>query len=226
MRVLDITLQCHDLAAAGDFYKHTLDLPLLEWNTGTVSFAVGGSLLTFTKASGRSRPFYHFAINIPANLFGEAVDWLAARTSLLRDNDGRERFHFDWMNADAVYFEDPAGNIGELIARHGAIEHNQPPFGPQHLLEISEVGLPVADVPRAFELLSSQFALEAYIPASRNFGAPGDAHGMFILVKKGRGWLPDGRGSAIHPLQATIEGPHTARYQFPEEEYVIEQRYG
>ena len=58
------------------------------------------------------KPFYHYAINIPANKIEEAKDWLSNRVRLLWMEDYKDDIA-DFVNwhAKSIYFYDPAGNI-------------------------------------------------------------------------------------------------------------------
>ena len=51
-------------------------------------------------------------------------------------------FDFDFWDARAVYFHDPAGSIVELIAHHGLEENGREgPFAAEELVGFSELGL-------------------------------------------------------------------------------------
>src|SRR6266571_7594606 len=80
----------------------------------------------------------HFAFNIPENQFPAGKAWLAERVELWTDN-GRDEFYSESWNAHVVYFHDPDGNVGELIARHNLNNASDVPFGADSLLELSEV---------------------------------------------------------------------------------------
>ena len=59
---------------------------------------------------------------------------------------------FEAWRARAAYYFDPVGNLVELIARERAP-------GEELLLEVSEVGLPVADVGAAVDFLEAELGL-------------------------------------------------------------------
>ena len=77
----------------------------------------------------------HWATNVPPQRFEEAVEYARERA---RAGGGGLPVSPDWRSR-AAYFYDPGGNIVELIARERAP-------GEELFLELSEVGLPVADV--------------------------------------------------------------------------------
>ena len=76
----------------------------------------------------------------------------------------QEDVPFEMWRARAAYYFDPAGNLVELIARERAP-------GDQLLIEVSEVGLPVADVGAAVEFLESESDLPHFSGDRENFSA-------------------------------------------------------
>lgn len=207
MYIRCLTLETTVPDELADFYGGRLGLSLSREEFG-LSVSVGSTELEFRTVDAGS-PFYHFAINVPENRFQEARDWLADRVGLIPDADsGETEFHFEFMNANATYFEDPAGNIGELIARHdlGNATAEGEKFGPNCLLEVSEIGLPVPDVPTAVETIETHTEATGWESDSETFRVVGDDHGMFILVREGRDWYPTGRPAEVFPTEIVIEG--------------------
>ena len=199
MKILDVEILSPDAARAVDFFESALGLPA---DDGVVR--LGGSRLRFT-AGVPSAP-YHLAINIPQNQVRAAKDWLERRASMLSD----EIFDFAFWNAEAVYFEDPDGNVLELIARHGLQNDRVGSFGPEMLLGLSEVGLPVAETQLAIEILERTFGLAVFSGDRDQFTALGDDHGLFIVVRPGRLWLPTERACDENHVHVTIEGREEA----------------
>jgi catechol-2,3-dioxygenase len=201
MRIHEVELLTGDLEAQRAFYTRVLGLTEAEHDATALALRIGASRLVFRAAPAGWRGIYHFAFNIPENRFGQAKAWLEERTPLRRDPDGRDHFNFPHWNADAVYFTDAAGNIGELIARHSlpnAVDH---PFSSRDLLEISEIGLAADDVPAAVALLQEQLGVEVYSgQGSDSFSAVGDEEGLLIVVRRGRTWFTDPAMPA-EPLQ-------------------------
>ena len=85
-----------------------------------------------------------------------------------------------WL-ARSAYYYDSAGNIIELIARERVP-------GDELLIEVSEVGLPVADVGAAVDFLETELGVP-HFSGDQNFSAVGDDHGLFILVPGRAAWL-------------------------------------
>jgi catechol-2,3-dioxygenase len=150
----------------------------------------------------------HFAVNVGD--FAEAVAWARGHAELVRDD-----VPFPAWRARSAYYFDPDGNIVELIARERAP-------GDELLLEVSEVGLPVADVGLAAEFLQSELGLPHFSGNQEDFSAIGDDRGLFILVPVGRDWLFTDRPATDAPLRVTIAGAEPRSVVLPGSEHVIE----
>ena len=192
------------------FYSETLGIPLLDAGADSFSLRVGASELEFRQGAASS---YHFAINIPSNLFDVARVWLAARTPLLPMPDGGDTMHWRAWNAHACYFRDPDGNIGELIARHNLAGDGAPvdgsAFDPAiHLRGISEIGLALEDVSASCRLIEEGLGLPVWDAGDGvRFRALGGERGLLICVKRGHAWFPtsDVRAEPA-PLSVTFAG--------------------
>jgi hypothetical protein len=150
----------------------------------------------------------HFAVNVPPQRFDEAVAWARERVELVRDD-----VPFPNWRARAAYFFDPGGNIVELIARERAP-------GDELFLEISEVGLPVADVGAAVDWLEAELDLPRF-DVSGGFGAMGDDRGLLIVVPVGRPWLFTEEPAPDTPLQVTIESDRGGELVVPGSGHVV-----
>jgi hypothetical protein len=165
---------------------------------------------TRLRFAGGSPVCSHFAINVPPRRFGEAVAWARERAQLVEED-----VPFEAWRARSAYFFDPGGNIVELIARERAP-------GEELFLEISEVGLPVADVGAAVDWLESELGLPFFSGNRRDFGAVGDDRGLFIVVPVGRPWLFTDVPAPDAPLRVAIESERTGRFAVPGSGHVVE----
>jgi catechol 2,3-dioxygenase-like lactoylglutathione lyase family enzyme len=148
--------------------------------------------LVFRPSDGA--PFYHFAFVVPGDGFEAAMAWGAERAELLG-----HPFDFDFWDARACYFHDPAGNIVELIA-HREITGEGP------ILGISEIGVVTADPPGTVRRLEDELGLELWSGDPAGLGFVGRKAHTLITASIGRGWLPTGRESEPHPVDVTISG--------------------
>lgn len=203
MKFLRLTLEAPvgHLAEIAQFYEDDLALPL----AGRLAFQVGETELELRPSRGA--PFYHVALLVPGDRFAAALEWAQARTTLLADPDAV--FDFDFWDAQACYFHDPAGNIVELIAHRSiARSRRSGAFSAAELVGVSEVGL-VGDPPALAAALSEALGLELWSGSVDGPGAlafVGEQGRTFILAPTGRGWLPTGRPSEPHAVEAVIEG--------------------
>lgn len=197
MDLLELTLGSPDPGGQARFYGSALGLPILERTPDRVAVGVGASRLVFDRALAWSGGA-HFAFDVPAGQFEEAAAWIDARVPRLADTEGRAAFHSDPWNADMLYFRDADGNVAELIARHTAPRPASTPFGPRALVNLSEVGVPVADVPGTVARLGEELGVAPYLGrASDDFTAVGDEAGLLIVVREGRLWYPTADTPAV-----------------------------
>jgi hypothetical protein len=152
----------------------------------------------------------HFAVNVPPERFEEAVAWARERVELVEAD-----VPFAAWRARSAYFFDPGGNIVELIARERAP-------GDDLFLEISEVGLPVADVGAAVEWLETELALPHFSGNRTDFSAVGDDRGLFIVVPVGRPWLFTDVPAPDAPLRVAIQSDRTGEVVVPGSRHVVE----
>ncbi len=189
------------------FYGELLGLPVVAETPDGVAIQAGRTRIGFRRARPGTTPTYHFALRVPGDQLQEAKAWLAMRTVLLRD-DGRDEFDWDFWGARAVYAEDPAGNVIELIAFTGRSPVADGEFGAKSILGLAELGLPVSDVHAAAADLRDAFGIGLW---DRDEITPegitpvGERGATFLLVRLGRIWhLGDAAGD--HPLEITLGG--------------------
>ena len=149
----------------------------------------------------------HFAVNVGD--FDAAREWARTQAELIQDD-----VPFEMWRARAAYYFDPVGNLVELIARERAP-------GDELLMEVSEIGLPVADVGAAVDFLEAELGLPHFSGDRESFSAVGDDRGLFILVPVGRAWLFTDRPASDAPVRVTIAGPEARELQLPGSSHVI-----
>jgi catechol 2,3-dioxygenase-like lactoylglutathione lyase family enzyme len=205
MRITTLILQTSKLHELTHFYATILALPVTLNGDSDITIKTGSTELVFKQVSAAG-PFYHFAINIPANKIEEARNWLTGRVALTWIEQYKSDIA-DFVNwhARSVYFFDPAGNIIELIARFDLDNKTDEPFSPAQLLSVSEAGLVVKEeeLEKITETLLQQYQL-AYFdkqPPLPQFKAIGDDEGLFIIVPENRNWFPTAIPSGIFPME-------------------------
>ena len=208
MEIKLLTLQTNELEIMKEFYTQHLGFSISEESLNTFQIQVGTSILEFTNENVVGEPYYHYAFNIPANQFREAKEWLKEKTTLLLE-EGEDEADFSFWPAHACYFEDPAGNIVELIARYNVSPNSESPFSVNKILNISEIGLIVKDVPKVGEQFKeinifnsdSDPVTNSYL----NF-MQANNNGVFILLTSiNRRWLFSEKESKIFPMKIALD---------------------
>ncbi|WP_337980754.1 VOC family protein [Lysinibacillus sp. JNUCC-52] len=141
MKISEVKLNVHDLHKMKEFYCDKLGFELLEQAEHFFEIAAGESNILFERIDSTIDKQYHFAFNIPSNLFQQAKKWVQERVEILRA-DEQDEVYFEFLDAYACYFYDPEDNIIEFIARQGInpkVSTNA--FSIQHVLNIAEINL-------------------------------------------------------------------------------------
>lgn len=221
MKITELRLKTHCINDLHDFYAGTLGFEVLSHDDNTLVLNAGRTRLVFEQ-DDTEQWVYHFAFNIPHNQFDEAKNWLAQRTSLMTF-DGKDEIAWTAWDAKAVYFGDPAGNIGEFIARYKLPNASETPFSARSITGVSEIGLGVDDVSGRCDDLQAAAGLGVWDAGDGEiFRALGDAYGLFIVVKLERNWFPThDRPAKRAPVALTMMGDRNATYEMPGLPYTI-----
>ena len=209
MEIKQLILQTSATSKLTEFYETVMELPVALSGESEITIKTGSTELVFQQASAAD-PFYHFAINIPANKIEEAKAWLSSRVDLVWMEDYKSDIA-DFVNwhAKSVYFFDPAGNILELITRFTLDNKTDAPFSSAQFLSISEIGLVFKEDEfdtRTSDLLQQhQLSYFAKQPPLKHFRAIGDDEGLFIIVPENRNWYPTDKPSGIFPIEIKFE---------------------
>lgn len=179
-----------------------LDLKITKFSDEEFTITIGESSLTFKQYDQPA--FYHFAINIPGNQFSMMKYWIKERVTLNREG-GIDEVYFPSFDADSMYFEDPAGNIIELIGRR-----NRDMFGnltSAAFLNISEIGIVTPFVTEVGDQLQD-FGIPLrggteVNPDDLNFLGRGET--FIVLVPPERKWYFSKKMSQTHPLEVTLK---------------------
>lgn len=187
------------------FYGNVLELKIIESADDYFKVVIGTSILIFQQATKET--LYHFAINIPGNQFTLAKHWARKRVSLNREA-AVDEVYYSRFDADAFYFEDPAGNVIELIARRHVDKWSD--FSVDSLLNLSEVSITtpyVAEV--GLQLQSVGVHVSGHVdiePDELNFLGSKDT--FILLVPPNRRWYFSKRMSVTSPIEIELtHGP-------------------
>ncbi|WP_339298220.1 VOC family protein [Paenibacillus sp. FSL R5-0623] len=222
MKIREVGLLTHQVEAIKEFYGTLLELDLVEDNAASVTFRAGNSVLSFKKAPEQEKPYYHVAFTIPTNTLADAKRWAQDRNIPLLSKDGQDEFYFPYWDATAFYFYDPSGNLMEFISHHSLDNAVDEAFEAKHLLCISEIGLPVDDVPEMMNTLNKHYQLEPFAGDGKQFSPTGDAEGMFIVIDKQKPWFPDGRMPGVFATEVKVETRQPGSLRIQDDMYSIE----
>ncbi len=198
----------------------TLGLPVEE-AAAVVSVRLRRSTIAFAPADVSEESRYHFAINVPGGRADEALGWLRERVEVLPFEDGEVVIRFEWIGADSLYFHDAGGNVVELMVRDEIPDPGRS-FGPEHLLEVTEIGIAVEDVSATSEALREAVGAPVYWGGGEGLTAIGDAVGAVLVSPAGRGWIPTGLPAVPAPTTIVAEGSPAGRRELPGGPYVVE----
>ncbi|WP_100404352.1 VOC family protein [Bacillus solitudinis] len=191
MDIKEIKLLTNCLLEQKEFYTFKLGLTVVKETKKSFTVAVGLSKLTFSFSDNVEKPYYHFALGISKDKYKEAKDWFKQRVTFNKVN-GKDEFFSKLWNSQSLYFYDPAGNIVGFIARpirnSPSILHKKD-FCNKDILNISEIGLPVYNVPEMKDFIIHSFNFESYREGNETFMPLGNEEGLFILSKIDRVWL-------------------------------------
>ena len=174
------------------FYLETIGLPVVSEMADELIIRAGETTISFIKTEDTtSRPFYHFAFNIPENKIQSAFEWQRKRTPVIHPNPAGakdEIVNFAHWNAHSVFFLDPAGNLLEYIARHDMKNAVEGGFTAKDILYASEIGFIVDDVVASGDALQKGLNIGEYRPTTPGFWPIGDESGLLLMIQKGRVW--------------------------------------
>lgn len=215
MQIQRLELAAADPHVAARFYSERLGLPVdgveVRFRRTTVAFV-----------PGEGDPRYHFALNVPGGRTADALGWLEERVDVLPFESGERVVHFDWIGADSLYFHDAAGNVVELMVREDIEDDRPGAFSPEHLLEVTEIGIASQDVPATVASLCEALGAGIYWGNGESLTAVGDARGAVLVSPAGRGWIPTGLPAVPHPTTIVADGERSGRTEVPGGPYVVE----
>ncbi|MEK4487779.1 glyoxalase [Psychrobacillus sp. FSL H8-0484] len=200
-----VTLYTNQLKQLKGFYANVLELTILASSDIHFEVSIGTSTLIFRETTQAT--LYHFAVNIPGNQFTLAKHWAKERVSLNRE-DAVDETYYARFEADAFYFEDPSGNVIELIARRNVDKWSD--FSVDSLLNLSEVSITTPFVDEVGEQLQDigipVSGHVSIVPEELNFLGRKDT--FILLVPPQRRWYFSKRMSETSPLKIElIHGP-------------------
>ena len=210
-----VTVPAVDPAETCEWYRSRF-VPETEHAGDRSAVRLGETDLEFTAAA--TTPPMHLAVRLLLD-GEEAVGWLSERATIL-PVDGEPSRWFEFLNATAIYFDDPEGNVLEGLC-YGSDRRRSTDSGP--VGGITEVGLPARDPLALVEWLEGTVGLSAWGSPSETFAWVGDRHARFVVIPTGREWYPTRRAADLAPMSVTVaaETAHPGRHIHPRLPYEI-----
>lgn len=184
---------------------NVLQLEITETKKDYFIVNIGSTQVTFQQSEEAA--FYHYAINIPGNQFSVIKYQMKERLPLNRER-GIDEVYFSSFDADSMYFEDPAGNIIELIGRRNRDLFGSPPFK-ESFLNISEVGIVTSEIVEVGnELQDIGIPLRGVTIKPDTVNFLGRDESFVVLVQPDRRWYFSEQNSEVFPLEITLKDGH------------------
>jgi catechol 2,3-dioxygenase-like lactoylglutathione lyase family enzyme len=189
MKINSITLHTRDLEAAARFYGNLFGRAAENTHRNQVTFLAGDTRFCLKLANVTGA--YHIAFNIPYNQVNSSLVYLNGRAGIL-PVEGKSIVEFPNWDARSVYFSDHQHNVLEFIGRRELGISQAGEFTNQGILNVSEVGIVTENVSATISKIFEKSGTKPYDkqPVLQNFAALGDAHGLFIVSRRGRHWYP------------------------------------
>lgn len=196
-----ITLHTNKLIDMRHFYLTVLEFPTLKTSVDSFTIKVGESSLTFL--ASKKPASYHFAFNIPGNQIQLAKNWLKGKVPLNLEN-GKDELYYESFDADTIYFEDPSGNVVELIGRRS--QKGETCFSVASIVNISEISITTPFVEESAEKLgdSGVFSRNNNPIKSNSLNFLGSKGTYIILVPPNRRWYFSEKMSLTCPLEIEL----------------------
>ena len=212
MRFERVSIPAADPEGLSDWYGRTLGV---EATSDGVD--LGETTLRFEPAIEAAPQ--HLALRTPVDI-DALTAWLAERATIHPIEGDRTR-RFEFLDADAVYVADGAGNVLECLFYDG--DAAEPLAGGVPIAGVTEVGLPAPDVLALVEWLESAVGLSAWGSPSESFAWVGDRGARFVVLSAGSEWYPTEQAADCEPISATVVDSDATpgTYAHPELPYEI-----
>lgn len=194
MEIRKLKLYSKNIKKQLSFYKEVLGFEATYLAENKITVTTGTTQLIFEEDQ-KSNFIYHFAFLIPNQKIEQAIDFLEKKGIQLLKRKEEKIIYFGTKEnhtGRAIYFFDEDGNIAEFIERASLNHIAEQDFNIHQVIKLNEIGMPVDDPMEISRQLINQYKISLIDLHHLNdtFCWVGDYHGVFIVVKNGRNWLP------------------------------------
>ncbi|NND77621.1 MAG: hypothetical protein HKN39_05510 [Flavobacteriales bacterium] len=187
MQILELQLFSTDLDAQETVYGDRLGF-MIERSKDQLKVFCGENILIFKE--GPQQFYYHYCFLIPTGSLESAIEFLNDKRFEAVPYNEERIIHFD--NGKSVYFYDGNGNIAEFIERPLTNYPQKNSFEISDVIKLNEIGIPVSNPLDTSEHLMSKYGIVplTHVAFRDDFCWVGDHHGVFLICKIGRNWMP------------------------------------
>jgi hypothetical protein len=205
MKLLEIEILSNNLINTEKFYSKVFDFELELKSDEILTYKIGQSKLIFKKSKIKN-PIYHFAFEIPQNVFEESIKWISNKVTLIKVKDNSVVAEFEDWNAKSIYFFDNNKNILEFITRFDNEKSNEPKFDKNQIINISEIAFVTQNVSSLAKQILKKYNLDYFTKQIQTdiFSVIGGNDGLFILVAENRNWYPTNLSAKKYPIKVKI----------------------
>jgi len=217
MKFEQVTVPATDPSTLSEWYG-TLFGAVLDTSGSAPEIQLDETTLSFEAVE--EPPPVHLAFRLMCSA-EEAVDWLADRATIL-PVEGESSRWFEFLDATAIYFDDPEGNVLEGLCYKGDPRRSRDSGAVVD--GVTEVGVPAHEPLALVEWFEETVGLSAWGTPSETFAWVGDREARFVVVPTGREWYPTDRDSGLTPVSVTVvdETADSGRYYHPKLPYEIQ----
>lgn len=193
MKIVELELLTDDISGTEAFYEKVLGLTPYHKDDKTYLFyKIGFTKLIFKKTEEAVAPVYHYAIDVPNNLFKASHQYITENAQTIPVTENSDIADFSNWEAESFYFYDNNGNILEFITRYANQTYKAPPFTKDSYIAVSEIGIVTKNVPDLADRLHEKYGVPFFHrqPRGNKFTVMGDDEGLLIISKRGRAWYP------------------------------------
>jgi hypothetical protein len=203
------------------FWKNLMGFDVDNQSQSSFSVKIGTSILTFVV--GAQGGVYQFTLEIPENQIENALFWIKKRAKVVPDaQTGAEILHKSKLNTHSLFFNDPAGNHIELIARHKLKNSMQGEFNRNMIYSISNVTVVTRSIKDCKDSLINNFNLYEIPGTSNSVKIVGGESGTLTFHIPTRPYFPSEDNIASpYRMNIVIRHPSQVNFKLPGSEAII-----
>ncbi len=215
LEIKELEIKTNNVEKSREFWEGSLHLQVIDTTLHGFTVKLGNSRLTFNLLASGDPIVNHFSILIPKNQIEKTLDWLknpngkylngpSSPVNILKDETtGAEIVSNPAQNARSIYFEDPTGNIVELVARKEFGTEVTGDFSSDQFLKIVEVAAVSKSISKCYDILKSEFNVQEFPGSTAGYKPVGGGEGDILLINFDKPWKPTESSLSV-PYETTV----------------------